>query len=474
MSLTPVVRSAAPASTGSGLLLPALCAAVAACTAEISMVFAALPAMAREFGDASSVFWTVTIHYLMAASTVALSGRLGDLFGRRRTLLIVLGLALVGSLLSYASPSLGGIIAGRALNALGAAAIPLSFGLLREALPAVRVPLGVGIVASVAPIAAGVFMLVGGLLVDHGGWRLLFLTSATFLLLAMLLVAAAAPREAVATSRKLDIPGALLLPPAIAMLLMSIENAKHSSWFDARTLALAMGSLIVLGIWYRHESRQTEPLIDVGLLRNRQIGLANLAMALFGLGALQSAQLLSVLLQQPPDTGAGLGVSATRMGVLLAPFILLNLVGGPLSGRIAASRGGRTAALAGMVMTLIGWGGIALIHDSLAFVLTMAYAQSAGIALLFAALPNLVMEIAPPERTSEATGVLSVVRQFAASIGAQVVAFLLASQTMQRPGSVTRYPTDAAFTLTFGYVAVCCFVAVVIAMLLPRRQPRQV
>src|SRR6476659_5752477 len=92
------------------LPIVALCTAVAACALEITMLFPSLPALIRDFGDPAAVFWTVTIHYLTAASSVALSGRLGDLFGRKRVLLVVLGLAVCGSVLSFASTSLVGVV----------------------------------------------------------------------------------------------------------------------------------------------------------------------------------------------------------------------------------------------------------------------------------------------------------------------------------------------------------------------------
>jgi MFS family permease len=253
-------------------------------------------------------------------------------------------------------------------------------------------------------------------------------------------------------------------------LLLSIHFSRHWGWTDARTLALAGAGLALLAFWYRYEARHPNPLIDVKLLSRKQIGLANLGMALFGLGSLQNTQLLSLLLQQPEWTGVGFGVSATTTGMLFVPFIVVNLVGGPLSGRIAARYGGRISALIGMLMTAVGWIALTVEHDNLWFVTAMAYLQMMGIAMLFAALPNLVMEDAPPERTSEATGVLSVVRQFAASIGTQIVGYTLATSTVaDQSGGAARFPTDAAFTLTMGFIAAMCVISVVVALMLPRK-----
>jgi hypothetical protein len=310
----------------------------------------------------------------------------------------------------------------------------------------------------------------GGVLVDYASWRLLIAASAVSGVLAVVLVWWAIPQRAAGARTKIDILGGLLVPPAIAALLLAIHHSRHWGWMDARTLGLFATGLGLFAYWYRHESKHADPLIDVRLIKRRQIGLANLGMALFGLGALQNMQILSILLQQPTWTGVGLGVSATMTGALFFPFILINLVGGPLSGRIAARHGGRTSALIGMCLTAFGWTAIALEHSQLWFVMTMSYVQMMGIATLFAALPNLVVEDVPSDRTSEATGVLSVVRQFAASVGTQVIGYTLATTTVaDRTGGIARFPTDDAFTLTIAYVALVCVLSVFVILMLPKR-----
>jgi MFS family permease len=458
-------------STPQWLTLVALGAAVLSCAFEISMLFPALPAIIRDFGDPSAVFWTVTIHYLTAASSVALSGRLGDLFGRKRVLLVVLALSVCGSLLSLRSTTLLGLVIGRGIQGLSAAAIPLSFGIVRQALPPARVPFGVGIVASVAPVVGGVGALVGGLLVDHASWRVLFAVSAIVAALTIVLVYSVLPSGTRGARKQIDLVGGVLLPPSIAALLLAIHFARSWGWADTRTLALCVGGLALLAFWYRYESRHPDPLIDVRLLGRRQIGIANLGMALFGLGALQNNQIFSILLQQPVWTGTGFGATATRTGMLFVPFIVVNMIGGPLSGRLAARYGGRVPALIGMCLTAIGWTALALAHSSLSFVMLMAYTQCLGIAMLFAALPNLVVEDAPSDRTSEATGVLSVVRQIAASIGTQVIGYTLATSTvLDQAGGMANYSTDAAFTLTMAFVAGVCVASVLVASLLPKRR----
>lgn len=116
------------------------------------------------------------------------------------------------------------------------------------------------------------------------------------------------------------------------------------------------------------------------------------------------------------------------------------------------------------------WGGVLIPPAIAALLLAIHYSrQMLGIAMMFAALPNLVIEDAPRERTSEATGVLSVIRQFAGSIGTQVIGYTLATSTIaDRAGGAPRYSTNEAFTLTLGFVALACVLSVVVITLIPK------
>ncbi len=126
---------------------------------ESSMIYAALPKLIRAFGDPVQAGWLVTAHMLISAATAPVAGRLGDIHGRKRIIMVLLGIALGGSLLSAVSTSFTLVLAGRALQGLSSAVIPLSIGVLRESLPSRRVPFGVGLLtaAQSAGAALGLF-----------------------------------------------------------------------------------------------------------------------------------------------------------------------------------------------------------------------------------------------------------------------------------------------------------------------------
>jgi MFS family permease len=146
------------------------------------------------------------------------------------------------------------------------------------------------------------------------------------------------------------------------------------------------------------------------------------------------------------------------------------MCGSPLSGYLATRYGARRAALVGGILVSIGWIAIALKHDHLWFLMAMDYVQALGMAVLYAAIPNLIVEEAPAERVSEATGMLSVVRSVSMGIGSQLVAFALTTATISAAGKGPgKFPADSAYTLTFGGMALASVLLFAVAYALPRR-----
>jgi MFS family permease len=463
-----------PSRRATTAVLAALVMAEVVGAVEATMIFAALRTFNAAFGDPVMVGWIVTAFLLSAAASASVCSRLGDMFGRRRLLLIVLALAGVGSLMSAVATSVGGVIAGRAIQGVSGAVLPLCFGLVRENLPEPRVPFGIGVVSAAAFVSAGAAIFLGGVLVDHTSWHAIFYVGAATAAVAWFMVRGKVPRSPrLPSTEPVDVPGALLLVPAITGLLIALSQSRSWGWADARTLGLALASLATLALWLRHELRTRSPLIDVRLLMHRQLALANLGVVLLALGPLQGGLVLSQLLQQPTWTGAGLGLSATVAGLVLAPPMALAMVVGPGCGALAARRGARVPALWACAFLLAGWGGIALHHASIGFVAAMVVLQGIGTAAAYAVAPMLIVEVAPRERTSEVTGVSAVMRYIFNAVGSQVVAVMLGHATVSNaaagPGT---YPAPSAFELTLTVISLLCACVIAVTWALPRRDER--
>ena len=459
-------------------LLPVLVIAEITSSFEISMMYAALATLLREFGDPAGVGWVITAYLLVGSVSAALCSRLGDLFGRRRLALAMLACSFAGSLISLSSTSLAGLVAGRGLQGLSAALLPLAVGLVREHLPTARVPVAIGWIAAMASFSAGVGILLGGVLVDTLGWRWIFGFSAGHALLAWLLVAWKVPRDrprpgATRGVRDIDLLGGVLYAPAIAAVLWALSRLKAHGPGDPLTLALLLGGAFVLGVWARWEWRHPDPLIDVRRVGQRQVGLAMVLMLLFGLGTSQLMLVLMLLAQQPAWTGVGLGLTATLAGAIKLPSNFMGLVGAPWSGRIAARDGARRAALWGSLIISAGWLGLSAWHAEPWQLVAGALVVTLGGSMLFAAVPNLIVEVAPAERTSEITGLSQVVRTVGSAVGTQGASLLLAAWTVSDAAHApAAFPSAQAYLVTFAAITACAVAGAAAALVLPARARR--
>lgn len=449
-------------------MISALFVAEIAAAFETSMIYAAMARLIARFGDPVMVGWLVTAYLLVAAGISAVAGRLGDIYGRRRLILILLGCTVLGSVLSASTHSFALLLIGRALQGMSAAILPLSFGILRQHLPREKVPFNIGVMVSGAGAGTASGLVLGGMIVDHLDWRWIFVASALLAAVGYALIVALVPRDTVFGRKvKLDWIGGLLFVPAIAAVLLAISKGKDWGWLDPRVLSCAIGGFLMLALWVRQSLRHADPFIDVRLFLRRDVLVANGVSALVALGTLQITLVFSLLLQSPVWTGIGLGVSATVAGLVKLPSNIFSLAGGPLSGWLMGRSGGRIATLAGGLLTTAGWALAIVFHGSPVVIAVVLCVISFGTTMLYATIPNVIVAAVPPDRTSEATGVMSVVRTACTGIGAQVVAVILATGTLRDPAGGANFPSPSAFYLAIVVITLITLAASLLALLLP-------
>jgi MFS family permease len=463
----------APAAPAPGMfaLLATLVVAEVSSAFEVSMIYASLPTLRTTFADTIGVGWVITSCLLVSAVAAALGGRLGDLHGRRRALLVALVVCTAGSLTSAFSTDLNGVVVGASLQGASGAILPLCLGLARELLPSSRVAFGIGVIVAAAALGSGFGLFLGGAIVDHFPWNAIFIASGSMAAIGWLLVLLVLPSRARLTARRegVDLLRGILFAPAIAGLLIAVTKIRSWGFIDARTLGLLAASAALLAFWVRHQLRERNPLINVRFFADRKIGLAYFCMAMIALTTMQIAQIMSLFLQQPAWTNAGLALSATASGLLLLPSNWIGLAASPLSGKLAERYGARVPAMFGAVLLISGWTALLIHRESLWLVGTAIGVIGFGFSTVYAALPNLIVEAAPSERTSEACGVAAVMRAMFMAVGAQVVMILMSLDTVSDAATGIPYPTDRAFTFVFSYVIGGCTLCLVGAYLSSRR-----
>jgi MFS family permease len=441
---------------------------------EVGMIYGVVGALMRDFG-ATATGWIVSSFLLVGAIAAALGSRLGDIFGRRRLLIVLLALAMTGSLINALSTGLSGLIIGRSIQGVASALLPLCIGLVREYFPAPRVPKAIGWLTAIATFSAMLGILVGGAMADTAGWRSTFWLAAAHALVSLVCaVVVLPPSRAFGFQGRFDWLGGVLFAPAIAALLLAVEFWKRAGHTDLRFLGYGAAGAFLLFVWLRRELRHPTPMLDVRQLGTRQLGLTMVLMGLFGLGTAQLMLMVLLIAQQPAWTGIGLGLTAAVAAWLKLPSGLVGFLGSPWSGHVAARSGARRAAIVGAALTSAGWVIFALWHDGVAQLVAASVLCTLGGSAVYAAIPNLIVEVAPPERTAEFNGMSHVFRTVGTAVGTQVVTMLLATATaVAADGTLTKHPAPSAFMLAFVAINGLVAAMLVVALLLPRRSAAQ-
>src|SRR5215204_1043379 len=199
--------------------------------------------------DASGVAWTVTAYLLAAAVCTPVFGRLGDMFGKRRLLVVALAIFVAGSVLSALGTSLEVVVAGRVLQGAGGGIFPLCFGIIRDEFPREKVAGGIGMISAIFGIGGGAGLVGGGLIADNLSYHWIFWVGAISAGLAAIATWIWVPESPVRLPGRIDVPGALLLGIGLALPLLAISRANDWGWGAGRTLGLIAAGLAVLAVW---------------------------------------------------------------------------------------------------------------------------------------------------------------------------------------------------------------------------------
>jgi len=208
----------------------------------------------------------------------------------------------------------------------------------------------------------------------------------------------------------------------------------------------------LLGWWFVHERRHPDPLIDVGLLTTRNFILANLAMLALAAGVMQLTQVISQLVQQPVATGTGLGRSATFLGALKLPTILIGVLGSLSVGWLMPRFGHRWLAMVGGVLVTVPAAVIAFDQTSLVVIVAVISLSTIGVTMVYTTLPAVIVASSPADRTSEAAGLLAVFRATGQAFGAQIIAVLMSLTLATLPSGQT-FPDQNAYLVAFLFIA---------------------
>jgi EmrB/QacA subfamily drug resistance transporter len=442
-----------------GLTLAVLAVAGLSFALLQTMVAPALPAIQHEYGASTpAVTWVLTVYLLTASIFTPVLGRLGDMFGKERLLVIVLLVLGAGTLIAALSTSLAMLIAGRAVQGAGGAIFPLAFGIIRDEFPREKVGSGIGLISATFGIGGGAGLVLSGVIVDHLDYTWIFWLALVVIAAAVVCTHLFVPESPIKTPAKIDWVGAVLMAIGLGAVLVAVSEGNSWGWGSARVLGLLAGGVIVLAVWARFELRVPQPLVDMRMMRLRGVWTTNVTALMVGFGMFGSFLLVPQFVEMPPTAGFGFGATVTEAGLYLLPSAAIMLVAGPLAGVLGNRFGSRTPLLIGIALVAIGFVQLAVLHDEHWHVFLNSVLTGAGIGLAFAAMATLIVDAVPQTQTGVATGMNTIMRSIGGALGAQIAASIVGA-----------HADEAHFVAAFLVSAAGLALAFIAALVIPRR-----
>jgi MFS family permease len=423
-----------------------------------------LPALLNVSAEDSQ--WAVTVTLLAAAVATPIAGRLGDLYGKRRMVLLLLALVIAGSGVAFFADGLLPLIVGRALQGAGIGVIPLGISILRDVLHRDRLGGAVALVSATLGVGGAVGLPVAAAISQYLDWHFLFILSGLLAAAGFVLVFVFIPVSTLRSSGTFDVLGAIGLGVALVGILLGISKGNSWGWGSPLTLGFLGGGLLVLVLWGVYERRIPSPLIDLRVAARRTVLLTNLASVTVGFAFFASTVVLPQLLEAPPETGVGLGQPMLLASLCLMPSGLVMWAMSPVAARLTNARGARTSLVLGIAIIVVAYVIAVFLMSEIWHMVLIATAVGFGVGFAYAAMPTLIMAAVPATETAASNSLNSVMRTLGSTLASAVLGVVLSANLIG--SGTTATPSAGGFQLAFIISGVAALIGVVIAFFIPK------
>lgn len=400
-------------------------------TIDFNGLTVALPTIGRDLETSTAgLQWTINAYLLALAAPSVAAGRLADIFGRRRVLLIGTAVFVLGSAASGLAQEDWWLVAARVVQGFGAAAFfAASLSIVSNAFPPEERSKGIGVWAGIGTVGLAIGPLIGGFLTQALSWRWFFFVNIPVAALAIILTLVAV-RESKdeSASPHIDLGGLLTITLGLAALVLAIQQSDTLGWDSALIIGSSVAALVLFGLFFFIEPRVREPFIDLRLFTNRNyLGANGVAFTQnFGFAALLF--FLTLYLQNIQ------GYSPLQAGLVFLAFSSILAIVDSFAGRLAASVGARLPMAVGMALCVVAFLPLALLRPASGLTPVIAALLVAGVgqALAYTVSTTGGMQAIPEAKAGAASGILSMVRLVGAVFGVAVTGALFKAMENDR------------------------------------------
>jgi MFS family permease len=479
-----------------------------------TMLIPAIPDIIKDFQVSYSMSsWILTAYLVTGAVTTPIAGKLSDIYGKKKVLLIIMIIYAVGVFMGGFATNIYFLLSIRAIQGIGMSMFPIAFGIIRDQFPREKISIGQGVISSMFAAGAAIGLSIGAFIVQFFGWHATFFTIIPISILLLIVIwrfvhldesesnkyqwsVNQSPTENVRSEssssfqtkkdssrpdRRIDIKGAISLAAAITSFLLiltlietssnnintELPSSSSSSIYQIGAFfAIAIISFIV---FVQIERKEKNPLVDLKLVLNKAILPANLIILIVGLSNFMVFQTIPILVRNPEPLG--FGADAISTGSIQLPFALVFLIFGPTSGFIISKLGSLKPIIFGTIIITISFICLLLFHSTEIQVSINLGMLATGLSFAGVGAMNVIILATPGEYSGISLGIATLIRIIGSAIGPALAAmYMQMSQSILNiNGSIRSFPSDMAFDMIFTTASVIAVVSIILAILLRGR-----
>jgi MFS family permease len=454
-----------------------------------TMVLPAIPDFIRDFNISyNTSSWILSSYLIAGAVMTPIAGRLSDIYGKKKILLIVMAVYSTGILAGGFANSIEFMLAARAAQGIGMSMFPIAFGIIREILPEKKLAIGQTIFSSTFSGGAVVGLMVGATIIQNFGWQATFFSIFPIAVILGLVIRKLIHVRNPSTleakmeggvgndgkknsikTQTIDLKGTLALAVTIISFLAGISFLESNST-DAGFLVAGLFSVaaVSLAVFIVIEKKVSSPLLDLKLMTHKMILPATIILMMVFLCMFMVYQTIPILVRSPQPLGFG-GDALVTASVQL-PFMIVLLIGTIMSGFILNRVGNTRLTLLGTIISAIGFISLFLFHSTEFMVSVALTIISAGLSLSITGGFNIVLLSAPIQATGIALGMTLLLNLVGMSIGPSIAAMFQQMYQGTVEGVAGQFPTHDAYNLIFLTAAMISLASIALALALARRK----
>jgi MFS family permease len=435
-----------------------------------TMVIPGIPKITSDFSTTSNVTSWITSALLIVGSAVSpLFGKLGDTFGKKRMFLAAMTFYTAGVGMAGFAPTVYFLILARAIQGVGFAIMPLALAIITDVFPKERVATAQGVISGTFAVGASAGLILGSYIVQDLGWQWAFHTAFVLSVALFVVVLRVIKRDLPGASAPVDYVGAGVLMAGTTLSLLYLTEGPTLGWLSLENLLLLVFGLVLTASFFFYETRTTNPLVRIDLLRILNIFISNMAGLLSG--AAMFLLFFGVIYYAAQPAPFGLGLDIIQAGLVLAPATLVMLVAGPLLGMMTTRLGPRPVLLMGALVSAFGMTLFILARGTSNELTLDAAVTMVGLISILIPIVNMISVSVPRDNVAVGLGMNTMLRNVGGAIGPVLATTILTTYTSPLiyqvggiPVVVGQFGNSHAFDLIFEIGIVLVAVVAVMSL----------